>query len=170
MSMYNSPSTPKEFIERTMAILVQYREREKYLGEQFYDVTLMLNCMMALVVLPREHKLNNINDKVIPTTLKKTHLGSIDESGNAIEIGFKEYINGLRNGIVHWGQKNSLEFESEENKLSAITIVGTTSNSHREKRKSDRYHKHTYRFGLLDGNDLDSAIREILAFVYAEGY
>jgi hypothetical protein len=169
MSMYISPSTPKEFIERTKAILTQYRARESYLGDQYFNVTLMLNCMMALVVLPREHKINGISDKAIPSILEKTHLISVNESGTAIEIGFKKYIIGLRNGIVHWGQKESLEFESEEDKIISIIIIGT-SNWQGKRNRPDRYHKHTYRFGLLDGNDLDSAIREILAFVYAEGY
>jgi hypothetical protein len=165
MSIYISPSTPEELIERTFAIISQYRDRESYWGEQYYDITLLLNCMMALVVLPREHKVNSTKDKAIPSSLKKTLLSSVDEVGSAIKIGFKEYIIGLRNGIVHWGQKDSLKFESREGKISAICIIGK-SDSHRKKGEPDKFHKHTFRFGLQDSNDLDNAVREIRAFAY----
>jgi len=62
MSQYKSPKTEDEFIQRTLRIIEQYKERECYLGDQYYDVTLLLNCLLGLIVVPRASKLKSLID------------------------------------------------------------------------------------------------------------
>lgn len=128
MSTYNSPNTPKEFIQRTNQIIKQYKDQEAYLGENYYDVTLNLNCMLGLVVLPRESKINSLQDKDIPAKIRHTLISVKDKKNKIINIKFKEYIIGLRNGIIHFGKNDSLKFENESGKISAVSIEGKTNN------------------------------------------
>ena len=156
--MYKSPSTKKEFIERTSSIIQQYQAQENKLGTEFYDVTLYLNCLLGLVILPREWKINELSDKSIPDNILKTLTKVQDTNGKAIEIGFKEYIIGLRNGIVHFGQKESLVFEESNGIISSIQIESEYTINRVKKYAS-------FLFNLTDGNQLTDAINEILVFI-----
>jgi hypothetical protein len=48
----------KEFPKRTIDILDRHSSNEKY------DVTLLLNCLLALLVLPKEKFYNNIPEEI----------------------------------------------------------------------------------------------------------
>ena len=159
MSQYVSPNTDTEFIQRTLNIIAQYKRQESHLGTEYYDVTLLLNCLLGLVVLPRESKLDKFPDSEIPETIRPTLISAKDKSAKDIQIKFKEYIIGLRNGIVHFGKANSLSFKNENGQIAFIEITGETNR-----------HKHIlhYRFNLSFGNQLESVVREVLKFISSD--
>ncbi len=156
MTAYKNCNTEKEFIDRTNKIINQYSNLEGKLGEKFYDVTLYLNCLLGLLVLPREWKLEQLSDKEIPTSIKNTLIKAVDQKNNKIEVTFKEYIIGLRNGIVHFGQKSSLRFINTDDVISSIEIDGE-----RKYGKNKLY----YSFNLENGNELATVIKEVLSFI-----
>ena len=156
MSQYTSPSTSREFIDRTKKIISQYKERESYLGNEYYDVTLLLNCLLGLVVIPREKSIDSLQDIDIPECLKKTIHSSTDKDGQSINIQFKEYIVGLRNGIVHFSKDESLNFRNKDGKIDRVEINGSTKNYK---------HKIVYHFNLGNGNEIESAIEKILNYI-----
>lgn len=157
MSEYIRPSTKEEFIKRTLTIIQQYKDLETFMGREFYNVTLLLNCLLALVVMPREAEVNRIFDVDIPNTIKSTIQKSEDSNGIQLKLKFKEYIIGLRNAIVHFGQSDSLTFETIDGEISSILIKGETNN-----------HRHIihYKFSLENGNQLEEVVKEILVFTY----
>lgn len=156
MSQYTSPNTVKEFIQRTNVIIRQYKSQENYLGEKYYDVTLNLNCMLGLVVLPREAHINKLPNTNVPDIVQQTLVSAKDTSNNNISVRFKEYIIGLRNGIIHFGQSNSLKFTNRNGKIAAVELEGNTNGNQ---------HTLKYRFNLEHGDELSSVISEILTFV-----
>jgi len=157
MSQYNSPDTADEFIKRTKKIVEQYNKQECYYGSDFYNVTLLVNCLLGLIVVPRENKLNSLTDTAIPKNLLATIKAAVDQSGNNITIKFKEYIIGLRNGVVHFSSNDSLSFNNNSGKIESLEIIGKTN-----KKKNTI----TYFFKLNDSNQLEIAVNEILNYVY----
>jgi hypothetical protein len=157
MSQYKSPRTEIEFTKRTLSIIEQYKERECYLVDQYFDVTLLLNCLLGLIVLPRESKLNSITDCELPNKIKSTIIYAKDKNENSISLKFNEYIIGLRNGIVHFGAKNSLTFLNDEGKINAVEIIGNTNHEQ---------HEIKYRFNLTNGNEIEDAVKAVLNHIY----
>jgi len=157
MSQYNSPDTADEFIKRTKKIVEQYNKQECYYGSDFYNVTLLVNCLLGLIIVPRENKLNSLTDTAIPKNLLATIKAAVDQSGNNITIKFKEYIIGLRNGVVHFSSNDSLSFNNNSGKIESLEIIGKTN-----KKKNTI----TYFFKLNDSNQLEIAVNEILNYVY----
>jgi len=157
MSSYTSSNIKKEFILRTRKILKQYENQKDALWNEFYDITLLLNCLLGLVVLPRESELNNLPSIPIPAQISNILISSFDENWDKIAVDFNEFIVWLRNGIVHRWQNESLYFIDENDKISWIKIVWKTK---REK------HILTYKFNLLEWNDLKKVIDEILSYCY----
>lgn len=103
MSQY-SKSFNKEFIERTKSIL------DKYQGN--YEVTLLMNCTLALVCLPIE-KLkysNNYPDLEIVSKISENLKSKFENSNNISDLSLLKI---LRNGIAHL----NLKFINEEKKL-----------------------------------------------------
>ena len=90
----------KEFIERTINILENCSKHTEY------EVTLLLNCLLALVTLPIERnkiKKGNIQSKKI-TTFQKDSVEKIKELKNEreyINICEEYFFNNIRNSIAH---------------------------------------------------------------------
>lgn len=150
MSSYTSPKKSTDLIQRTKRIIEQYDERESYLGTEFYDVTLLLNCLLGVVVLPREEELDMVVDEPLPIELNNT---VTYWNGT---LSFKNYIIGLRNAIVHFGKNDSLSFDTESDKITKIKLFGLVD-------KSKTIH---FEFNLTDGNELKVVVDEILAYLY----
>ena len=159
MSQYKSPKTEDEFTQHTLKIIEQYKERECYLGDQYFDVTLLLNCLLGLIVLPCASKLDSITDCELPNNIKSTIIYAKDKNGNSITLKFNEYIIGLRNGVAHFGERNSLKFLNEKGKINAVEIIGTTN------RKKKKHHEIKYKFNLANGNEIEDAVKEILKHI-----
>jgi hypothetical protein len=153
MSLYVSPKTDIELISRTEQIIKQYKSLENELGDKYYDVTLYLNCLLSLVVLPRHTKLNKLPNSPVPESIKNTIKEVIDKANK--NINFNQYILGLRNGLVHFGESDSLKFNDDGAKITSVEIKGSI-NKHAT--------KIIFEFDLSNGNLLEQAIEEILKF------
>ena len=71
---------------------------------------------------------------------------------------FNEYIIGLRNGVAHFGERNSLKFLNEKGKIKAVEIIGTTN-------RKKKHHEIKYKFNLANGNEIEDAVKEILKHI-----
>lgn len=156
--MYRHPKTVVEFVQRTRAVVGQYDQLESTLGADFYNVTLLLNCLLGLVVLPRENRLNAIQDGDIPESIRHTLANAVNNRNEKISVTFSDYIIGLRNAIVHWGQSQSLKFlQNDQGQIARVCLEGTISRNTRTLR---------YVFSLENGNELTNVIEAILDHVY----
>lgn len=155
MSMYKSPKTDEELIGRTQKILEQYEALELQLCEEYFDVTLYFNCLLSLIVLPRGAKLNQLEELQVPESIKKTIKEVIDKDKGRKDINFKQYITGLRNGVAHFGENNSLKFKNDGETITAVEITGSINK---------RTIQITYEFDLKNGNQLKKTVEEILKF------
>ncbi len=84
----------KDFPKRTIDILDRHYSNEEY------DVTLLLNCLLALLVLPKEFFYNNIPEE-IPRGwgLTKEHITTV--SCEACGYKLREIVRHMRNAIAH---------------------------------------------------------------------
>lgn len=153
MSMYVSPKTDVELISRTEQIIKQYKSLESQLENKYYDVTLYLNCLLSLVVLPRTAKLDKLPNSQVPESIRKT-IREVANKKNK-DINFKQYIIGLRNGLVHFGKSDSLKFNNDGVKITSIEIIGAIDNYKT---------KIIFEFDLSNGNLLEQVVEEILKF------
>jgi len=79
-------------IERTISILETYKGK--------YETTLLINCCMCLIVLPKERNINipdiNISNNDIGWGIKKEHI-----CGNTNSYSLADVIRRIRNSIAH---------------------------------------------------------------------
>ena len=69
--MGNYHDIEKEFIERTLALLAQYEHlMYKYEFKEQYNYTLLLNCLLGLIVMPKEKTFSFIPKHRITTQFK----------------------------------------------------------------------------------------------------
>ncbi|HUT45181.1 MAG TPA: HEPN family nuclease [Sedimentisphaerales bacterium] len=87
----------KDFPERTIDILNRYSSKEKY------DVTLLINCLTALLILPKERFYNQIPNVDIKNLngwgLKEEHVRNIPCT--ACGYNLKDIVRRMRNAIAH---------------------------------------------------------------------
>ena len=90
----------KDFPKRTIDILDRHYSNEEY------DVTLLLNCLLALLVLPKEFFYNNIPEE-IPRGwgLTKEHITTV--SCEACGYKLREIVRHMRNAIAHFDIKTT---------------------------------------------------------------
>ena len=84
----------KDFPKRTIDILDRYSSKEKY------DVTLLLNCLLALLILPKEKFYHSIPEEIPHGWgLTKKHITTVSFEC----CGYKliEIVRHLRNAIAH---------------------------------------------------------------------
>lgn len=88
-----------DFIDRTLKLI------EEYNGE--YDVTLLINCCLGLLVLPKEKHFKSIPDKNIPDTGPLWGLSRKSVSVNCrhCDYALSNVIRKIRNGICHFNIK-----------------------------------------------------------------
>lgn len=120
----------------------------------------MLNSSLGLLVLPREDKLNSLPKTDLPNNIKHTVKSCLDNNNTSYLYSFNEYIIGLRNAIIHWGQNNSLLFKVKTNAKGESEIIGTELNGEFDFKKK----KITFYYSLESGNDLEIVIKEVLKF------
>jgi len=156
------PLTEEIFIQRTWEIIKQYRENKSKLSSDYYDVTLFINCLLGLVIMPRNHlkkiTFGGPDDRELNPDIKGTVLSTKNDIGNSFDLKLTEYIIGLRNGIAHQNLSNTSLFSVDaDNNISSIKITGTTCD-----------YKHTieYKFKMDDVELLEKVINEILSFIY----
>ena len=91
-----------DFAKRTLKIIEQY-DRSKQKGPENFEVTLLVNCLVGLLILPHERRTNLIPDVAIE------ELGewSIDPSfikswGDTKKKTLRQLVRQLRNSVAHF--------------------------------------------------------------------
>jgi len=92
------PLTEEIFIQRTLEIIKQYKDNKNNYKNEYYDFTLFVNCLLGLVIMPRNNldysMIGNINDRELNKDIKGTVLSNIDIKGNPFDLKLIEYIIG----------------------------------------------------------------------------
>lgn len=89
-----------DFVKRTKLILEQYDSIDlSNMQEEKYEITLCMNCLLGLVVLPQQEWTNRIPDMNLDKDwfIKKSHITNI--VGDQYKI--KEIVRHVRNSISH---------------------------------------------------------------------
>jgi len=156
------PLTEEIFIQRTLDIIKQYKVNMSNNNDEYYDVTLLFNCLLGLIVMPRNHldekKIDSQFDRDLNQDIKGTVLSANDKNGNPFDLKLIEYSIGLRNGIAHQDLSvQSLFSIDNDNNISSIKITGKTKG---------KKHIIEYQFNVNNGELLEKVINEILNFIY----
>lgn len=159
MPMYKDPTSSSELIYRTKEIISQYKERECYLGEKFYDVTLLLLAFTAILIHIREENIKNNEDEDLTEILRSTVTSAQDKNKNIIQIKFNEYIIALRNGLAHG---NTKFYSDKDGNINKLEVTGTT-------KQRNKLEKHTIVFSFditHDKNKLEEIIDLLISKFY----
>jgi len=117
MSIYKSQES--DFISRTLSILDQY-DSLKFPKDEKYEVTLMLNCMVGLLILPQQEWISHL-----PTELISKKEWGIDASHiSYLKIGEAKSVNviarHLRNSLAH---SNFIAFSNKSSEITRVKFV-----------------------------------------------
>lgn len=100
--MGNYTDLEVEFIERTMELIEQYYgELEKYRYEKQFNYTLILNCMLGLIVMPKEKVISYVPNDRLTSDFKK-HIGLVNSDLHDDIKTLRNLIQRLRNSIAHF--------------------------------------------------------------------
>lgn len=106
-----------DFVERTKKILEQYDKIDfsKNKNEK-YEVTLLLNCFVGLLILPKEHWFVNLPTSLIEEKewgISPSHIKIIEGDVKSV----KEVARHFRNSVAHYRFE---VFSNEKGKISSI--------------------------------------------------
>lgn len=125
--MGNYTNLEQEFIERSINLIEQYtRLCSDFPFEEQYNYTLTINCLLGLIVMPKERVI-----AFVPTTRLtndyKAEIG-LERSEISRDIStLRDLVNGLRNSIAHFDI--NVISENERNIIDYIEFNDT--NNHR---------------------------------------
>ena len=138
---------PQEFINRTEKILEQYttsvgpKLQSENKESEYYDVTLFINCLYGLLMMPSKLYYDNLKEasknKTANEFLKENKLSKViyfTTTPNK-EISLLEFIRSIRNGMAHWEDENKIlgfdyEPKEEGSTIKKIIITGSTKKDH----------------------------------------
>jgi len=92
-----------DFAKRTLKIIEQY-DKAKQPGPENFEVTLLVNCLVGLLILPHERRINVIPD----VGIEKLREWSIDPSfinswgGKGQRKTLRQLVRRLRNSVAHF--------------------------------------------------------------------
>lgn len=103
--MGNYKDLEYEFVKRTLSLISQY-EHLKYNYEftERYDHTLLINCLLGLVVMPKE-RTRTVIPKHKFTKAFLNEIGLVNSKVNESITDLRELIFALRNSIAHFDIK-----------------------------------------------------------------
>lgn len=105
-----------DFINRTKTIIEQY-DNFKIADKEKYEVTLLLNCLVGLLILPQQHWFDSLPIEEISQKewgINPNHISKI-KTGETKNI--KDVSRHLRNSIAHYQFK---AFDNSSNQISSI--------------------------------------------------
>ena len=120
--MGNYKEIETEFIERTLKLIEQYYDglEDKYHYEKQFNYTLILNCMLGLIIMPKEKVISYIPTERLTTEYKNKIGLEVSEIHEDIKT-LKELIQRLRNSIAHFNIK--VISEDENNRIDWIHFI-----------------------------------------------
>lgn len=117
--MGNYRNFEHDFIDRTLSLIAQYESiLHRYKFEQQYNYTLLLNCLLGVVVMPKSRLFSHIPNHRITTQLKED-MGLSKSFINPNYTTLRDLISALRNSIAHF----SIEIESTDKEFLIDKIV-----------------------------------------------
>lgn len=108
-----------DFVDRTQKIIEQY-ESIGLAEDEKYDVTLLINCLTGLLILPQQHWFSNLPKEIVTNEkwgISETDISFI-KSGELKNV--EEVSRHIRNSIGHY---NYQIFSDEKEKLSSIEFL-----------------------------------------------
>ena len=91
-----------DFIDRTLSIIEQYEiVRYEFEEEEQYNHTLLINCLLGIIVMPKEIIFDQIPKDRLTKTLKE-EMGLLTSSVNTSITTLKRLIRDLRHAIAHF--------------------------------------------------------------------
>jgi hypothetical protein len=126
------------FIKRTKEIIKQYSDKFSSELDKYYDVTLSINCLYGLLMMPSKKYFDQISEEEAVSYLPKRDIDNLlikvsakDLKNNTDRsITFKEMVTGIRNGLAHWEQnsnkwdgRNNINFITDEVSKYVKTVV-----------------------------------------------
>jgi len=101
--MGNYTDFEQDFVMRTMMLIDQYHEEivpNKPLVEQF-NYTLLLNCLLGLIVMPKERALSAIPTDRLTTDFKRS-MGLENSTLPGAETSLRDLIIKMRHSVAHF--------------------------------------------------------------------
>jgi hypothetical protein len=103
--MGNYKNIEVDFVQRTLNLLAQYESiLHKYEYEEQYNYTLLINCLLGLIVLPKERSLSYLPQDLISAKIKG-EMGLYNSIINPDFNSIHKLIKALRNSISHFNIK-----------------------------------------------------------------
>lgn len=107
--MGNYRDIETDFIERTLKLISQYEGiMRRYEFEEQYNYTLLINCLLGLIVFPKEKSISYLPNEKLNAALK-TQMGLESTTFNSEILDLKSLIIALRHSIAHF----DIDFESD---------------------------------------------------------
>lgn len=124
---YNEKYLMKDFYDRTFSILDQYNESKENLGENSYEVTLLINCLFGIIIMPRTYLFKKLKNKKFKKDISKIILTEFGEKKSLENYELEKLFGNLRNSLAHWGDSRedgeNLIFEDKNDKISGLKII-----------------------------------------------
>lgn len=114
-----------DFVARTKKIIEQYEEFELTNNEK-YEVTLLVNCFVGLLILPQQHWFNNLPTELISEGNWGLRNGSISYLKAGEEKTVKQIVRHLRNSVSHYHFRM---FDNSQNQISKIRFEDYAPNN-----------------------------------------
>lgn len=117
--MGNYKNFEHDFVDRTLHVIAQYESiLHRYDFEQQYNYTLLLNCLLGVIVMPKSRVFSHIPNHRLTAQLKND-MGISKSYLNPKYTRIREFITDLRNSIAHF----SIEVESADREFMIDNIV-----------------------------------------------
>ncbi len=100
--MGNYKNLEIDFVQRTLNLISQYENiLHKYNYEQQYNYTLLINCLLGLVVLPKEKSLSYLPGDLLDDKMRK-EMGIVNSTINSDYNTLRKLIVALRHSVSHF--------------------------------------------------------------------
>jgi hypothetical protein len=117
--MGNYKDLEADFIERTLELISQYEiKMHEFAFEKQFNHTLLVNCLLGLIVFPKEKSFSLLPIDRLSQTLKK-EMGISNSTFNGDDTNLKSLIVSLRHSIAHF----DVTFESQNDDFLIDRIV-----------------------------------------------
>jgi len=100
--MGNFINIEHDFVERTLRLIAQYESiKHTYPFEEQLNYTLLLNCMLGIIVMPKERVFSHIPNHRITNELMQ-EMGLNETVINPQYTHLRSFIRALRNSVSHF--------------------------------------------------------------------
>ena len=118
-NMGNYKHFEKDFVERTLQLIAQYESiYHRFDSDNQLNHTLLINCLLGLIVIPKEKAISFLPNSRIVSELKE-QMGIVHSTFNPDIKDLKHLIFELRNSIAH----SYIYFISKDDKFLIDKIV-----------------------------------------------